>query len=209
MIFAPWRYLDGGLEDGAFNMAADQALLILCNEGKSPPTLRLYGWRKPTVSIGYSTKEFEKIDREYCEKKGIEIIRRPTGGRVLLHASEVTYSLVAPFDQGFFPKGLSKTHYLISETIVICLQKLGIRGEVISLSRGEDRDGSFNSPACFGLPNRAEVKVNGKKIVGSAQRRLNRAFLQHGSVLIHFEPEELNKIEQHQYTSLLYRMLCV
>ena len=219
MTIKTWRYIDGEREDGVFNMAADQTLLTLCNAGKSPPTLRLYGWSKPTVSIGYSGRGLERVNMEYCRKNSIDIVRRPTGGRILLHAEELTYSVTAPLEHPSFPKGLRKTHSVISQAIAECFEKFGIIGgaQVISKSRADSGGERLLSPTCFGLSNMTEITINGRKIVGSAQRRLSNAFLQHGSVLIDFEPKKLNelfifpdkKARQNHLSDLQKRVTCL
>tara|TARA_B100000686_G_scaffold191894_1_gene198526 strand:- start:575 stop:1387 length:813 start_codon:yes stop_codon:yes gene_type:complete len=219
MAIKAWRYLDGEREDGVFNMAADQALLTLCNEGKSPPTIRLYGWRKPTVSIGYSGKGLERVDVGHCRKNSIDIVRRPTGGRILLHAEELTYSVTAPLEHPSFPKGLRKTHNIISQAIAECFGKFGIMGGVRVISKPREGSGGAQllSPACFGLSNMTEITIDGRKIVGSAQRRLSKAFLQHGSVLIDFDPKKLNEIfifsdkkaRQNHLSSLKKKVTCL
>ena len=196
MVIPSLRYLEDGPRDGAFNMAGDQALLILCNENEIRPTLRLYGWSRPTVSVGYSGKEMDQIDLELCRKKALAIVKRPTGGGVLLHTSELTYSLIAPIGHPSFPKGLRKTYNFVSEVLLAILKRLGVNGniQVVSTLGESSETNQIRSPACFGNKYRTEIMVNGKKIIGSAQRRLRRAFLQHGSLLIHFDPEKLNEL---------------
>ncbi|HIA33009.1 MAG TPA: hypothetical protein EYN83_07290, partial [Nitrospinaceae bacterium] len=90
-----WRVIEDGPQDGESNMAIDRAILASCASGKTLPTLRLYCWERPTLTVGYAQDFAKEIDVNRCRKLGIQIVRRPTGGRALLHNHEVTYSLTA------------------------------------------------------------------------------------------------------------------
>ena len=200
-----WRLIDEDLCDGRYNMATDQALLIACNEGKSPPTLRLYGWIKPTLSLGYSQDPDKEVDLQRCRALDIPVVRRPTGGRSVLHYREITYSVVAPVNHPRFPPDLAATHRAISLALLRGLRILGIsNGALVDEKKTTRMLRQTRSPACFASSNRSEITVNGKKLIGNAQRRISRAFLQHGSILIandrplenslfHFENENLRK----------------
>ncbi len=182
-----WRLIEDGPGDGRLNMAIDRAILTACDRGQAPATLRLYGWDKPALSIGYSQNEFKDVDRARCEQKNISIVRRFTGGRALLHQDEFTYSLVAPIPHPGFPGNLAGAFSTVSKAVILSLEKAGvIKPEMV----GKDtRTPSKRSPACFLTSNHWEITVQGKKLAGSAQRRLNGAFLQHGSILLDNDPE--------------------
>ena len=95
---ATWRLIDSGYADGATNMAVDEAIMRAVAERLVPPTLRFYGWQPPCVSIGYAQSLEAEIDLERCRRDGVDWVRRPTGGRAILHTDELTYSVAAPQD---------------------------------------------------------------------------------------------------------------
>lgn len=180
-----WRYLEEGLQDGAWNMAVDTALLRACEQDETfVPTLRLYGWRRPTLSVGYSQAVEREIDLRRCREAGIEWVRRPTGGRALLHEHELTYSLVGRTAHPLFRGGLKATYSVISRALLSGLEALGVSGARYIGDRDRTAVRFARSPACFASLNHCEITVDGRKLIGSAQRRTQQAFLQHGSVLI-------------------------
>jgi lipoate-protein ligase A len=181
MVHDEWRWISDGLQTAEENMAVDSALLADCEQDRIPPTVRLYGWSEPAITIGYSQKADAELDIERCRESGIAIVRRPTGGRALLHANELTYAVVAPVSLSPFNQGLKATFQAISEALLAGLQGLGIQGD---LNTSKQRAASTRSPACFASLNHCEITVDGKKLVGSAQKRTSKAFLQHGSIII-------------------------
>ena len=183
-----WRIIQDSLGDGALNMITDRAILMSCNEGRVPATLRLYGWQRPTLSIGYSQEISQYIDLESCERNNIPVVRRFTGGRALLHQYEMTYSVIAPIPHPDFPGNLRGSFEKISKAILESLRIGGIKGATVA-EKNSIRDVSGRSPACFSMANHCEITVRGKKLVGSAQRRLRSAFLQHGSVILDMDPK--------------------
>lgn len=192
MGFDGWRLIEDGLCDGDVNMATDHAILQACHEGVAPPTLRFYGWKSPTLTVGYSQSVDRDVDRTRCRDLGVPLVRRPTGGRAILHHMELTYCVVAPVCHPRFPSNLRGTFSVIAEVLLLCLQNLGVHDGVISrksLLRSESR-----SPACFSLLNHCEISVHDRKLIGSAQRRTRNAFLQHGSVMIECDHELLNSL---------------
>jgi lipoyl(octanoyl) transferase len=183
-----WRVIQDSLGDGTLNMITDRAILMACNEGKVPATLRLYGWQRPTLSIGYSQEISQYIDMESCERNNIPVVRRFTGGRALLHQHEMTYSVIAPIPHPAFPGSLRGSFERISQAILESLRIGGIEDATVA-GKNNSRDVSSRSPACFSMANHCEIVVRGKKLVGSAQRRLRSAFLQHGSVILDMAPQ--------------------
>ncbi|MBC8285183.1 MAG: lipoate--protein ligase family protein, partial [Nitrospinae bacterium] len=170
-------------------MITDRAILLACNEGQVPATLRLYGWKRPTLSIGYSQDISKYIDLESCKKNNIPVVRRFTGGRALLHQYELTYSVIAPIPHPAFPGSLRGAFERISRAILESLEMGGIEAAQVAARKDRTRNTeSGRSPACFSVANHCEITVQGKKLVGSAQRRLRSAFLQHGSVLLDTDP---------------------
>ncbi len=188
-----WRFMGGGLAEGADNMAEDMACLQSCEHGNSPPTIKLYGWKNPTLTVGYSQKPNKLINIGKARQLDIPIIRRPTGGRVLLHNQELTYSLIAPNEHPLFGGDIKNSMCVISELLTECLVKLGCSRTDIKFAL-PTRSRSQLGPACFSLANHYELTCCGKKIIGSAQRRMKRAFLQHGSLILEFNRPFLNSL---------------
>ena len=186
-----WKYIDSGPNFAAHNMAVDEELLAQAQEGVNVPVLRLYSWDPPAVSLGRFQKIETAVDIGACKRLGFDIVRRITGGRAVLHLHELTYSIVAPLDNPQFPPTVLGTYKAIAGGLLVGLRNLGIAAEIVSRSgRYAElvRDNTKGS-SCFSSPSWYEIVINGKKIVGSAQRRMPRAFLQHGSILIGYEPE--------------------
>ena len=171
-------------------MAADEGLLAEAVDGDVRPTLRLYTWDPPTVSLGRFQRPDQSVNLDACRRLGIDVVRRVTGGRAVLHHRELTYSLAARSDNSFFPNDVLGTYRIIAKGLVAGLRSLGIDAEMVSRSgphAGLVRKGS-TTPSCFASPSWYEIVVQGRKIVGSAQRRLSEAFLQHGSILMDYDP---------------------
>ncbi len=173
-----WRFIDSGYGNAYSNMALDEALLQAGIEGHGPPTLRFYGWKPAAVSIGYAQEVAAAVNLTACRERGLTLVRRLTGGRGVLHQAELTYALIAP--QEFFPEaGVLATYRIIAEGLVQGLRNLGIAGCLATpRTRGQHR-----TAACFMASSWYEITVAGKKLIGSAQRRLKGYILQHGSIL--------------------------
>ncbi len=186
MIHDEWRWISDGHHPAEENMEVDATLLADCGQGQIPPTVRFYGWFEPAITIGYSQKAEVELDIERCRELGIPIARRPTGGRALLHHRELTYAVVAPVSIPPFNRGLKATFQAVNEALLMGLHGLGIQGDI---NTGKQPSGSARSPACFASLNHCEITVNGKKLVGSAQKRTSKAFLQHGSLVIDADHE--------------------
>ncbi len=195
MSHVEWHLNYDGLRPVEENMAEDSALLADCEQGLIPPTLRLYGWSEPAISLGYSQKVEAELDGERCRELAIAVVRRPTGGRALLHYNELTYAVVAPITLAPFNRGLKATFGAISEALLSGLKCLGVQGD---LNTRKERSASrfTRSPACFASLNHCEITVDGKKLVGSAQKRTAKAFLQHGSVIIESDHELFTSLLQ-------------
>lgn len=186
-----WRLIDDGLCGGEVNMATDRAILQACEES-SQPTLRLYGWKSPTLTVGYSQNAGRDVDQARCRDLGIPLVRRPTGGRAILHHMELTYSVVAPVHHPRFPPNLRGTYCVIAEALLFCLKNMGLNS--VAISKGVPPGLGSRSPSCFSSLNHSEISVDGRKLIGSAQHRTQRAFLQHGSVVIDCDRRLLNSL---------------
>jgi len=173
-----------------FNMALDEAISEAVRDKLSPPTLRIYRWDKPSVSIGYFQKVAD-INLDYCAEKNYPFVRRPTGGRAILHESELTYSFSSRYDSLSFKGRLLEDYMIISRALLAGLKLIGVNA-INSASR--ERDNGHKNPACFKAVSYGEVTVGGKKVIGSAQKRYTDGLLQQGSILLNFNAEELRKV---------------
>lgn len=175
---AEWRLVSTAEHEGATNMAIDEAILNAVSEGRSRPTIRFYGWRPPCVSIGYAQPMRGSIDLEACAERGYEWVRRPTGGRAVLHIDELTYSVTAPRDEPRVYGDIITSYRRLSRGLVAGVRYLGAQ---VDLAEGEDLVGA-GSAACFDVPSHYEVTALGRKLVGSAQARRQGVVLQHGAL---------------------------
>jgi lipoyl(octanoyl) transferase len=185
-----WIFIDSGPNTGAHNMSVDEELLNRAQAGDSTPVLRFYTWSPPAVSLGRFQKLETAVNQDACKRRGFDIVRRITGGRAVLHNAELTYSVVSRIDNPLFPPDVLGTYKVIAAGLLAGLADLGIDAEMVS--RGGSNAALVNktdsSPSCFSSPSWYEIVVRGRKIIGSAQRRLSHAFLQHGSILIDYDP---------------------
>lgn len=192
-----WRLLNSGHTDGFANMAIDEAILQGILAGKSPQTLRLYGWDPPALSIGYFQSAKKEVNLEHCRKLGVDVVRRPTGGRAVLHEHELTYSVIFYENSPRFPSSLMGAYKLIGEALRSGLAKLGIDGSLLPEAGSvRSKQSSIRSGACFSSPSSYELLADGKKIVGSAQKRIKGGVLQHGSILLKLDREKLFSLLQ-------------
>lgn len=185
-----WRLILEGRNSGARNMAVDGAIFQAVEKGEAPPTVRIYGWEPFCVSLGYFQDPKVEMNAEALAERGWDFVMRPTGGRAVLHAEEITYSLSASRDTGSWCKTLAQSHARIGEAWAEALRDFGPR-----LATGaplEDaRKGAGPGLPCFASTSRSELTHDGRKIIGSAQRRNRTAFLQHGSIPLSSRHESL------------------
>ncbi len=163
---------------GPINMGLDEALLQGTGSGWQY-TLRLYRWSLPTVSLGYGQPWREGYDPSLARRERIDLVRRRTGGRAVLHADELTYSVTGPEDPGPFEGGVQATYRVISEGLVAGLRSLGAEVDMV---RSRGRQARAEPGACFGARALYEITAGGRKLLGSAQRRQRGRVLQHGSL---------------------------
>ncbi len=195
LYYMIWRFLDTGAHSAPWNMAVDEALVLLCDE-QPHVTVRFYGWARPTLSLGYF-QSVSEIDMTECERRGFDWVRRPTGGRAVLHDHELTYSVVAPID--LLGASVAQSHERISRALAWGLEKLGLHAEFSRLSAGAKEARA----ACFAVPAPVELTVQGKKIIGSAQMRTKKSLLQHGSIPITIDFEALAAVLKIARSELL------
>ncbi len=174
-----WRLLIDDPQDGAWNMAVDEAILCQRKNGETLSTLRIYSWQRRTVSLGY----FQRIDKalaDLCAQNSIDLIRRPTGGGFVLHDQEFTFSVI------FSRQDLRDQHQAVEyfRVIATCIRKaLLLLGTTASLAENEF-NGKDNHFFCFNNPTKYDLLIAGKKVCGSAQRRYRDIILQQGSLIL-------------------------
>ncbi len=179
-----WRVVDTGCLDAYSNMAIDEAVSVAVRTEKAPPTLRFYMWKGFSVSIG-QFQRIAEVDTLFCRKENIPVVRRPTGGRAILHGTDLTYSFSAPNMPPFFSEGLLSTYSHLSKAFYIAFRALDF--DVRISSRREKGRVLTGSPLCFQSVSYGEITILGRKVMGSAQKRWKDGFLQQGSIMLTIE----------------------
>ena len=180
--------------DGARNMALDEVLLLGRLRGEAPPTLRFFAWSPPAISLGYGQRLDARLDRAAAARLGIGLVRRLTGGSAILHEgpeSELTYSVTAAAGDFAGADDLLVTYRWIGAALCEGLRALGAGVEMVSV---QPSDPATMPAFCFARTGSYEIEVEGRKLVGSAQRRQGPAFLQHGSVMLVAHPDRLGLV---------------
>ena len=193
-----WRFIDTGSCGAAYNMALDEAIAIAVRQNLYPPTLRIYRWNRPSLSIGYFQKSGE-VDARYCRDKDIPIVRRPTGGRAVLHNDEITYSFSVKTQTGLFSRGLLDSYNKISTALVLALSKAGLCAESRIQKpnlKSKIQNSNPHNPLCFESISYGEVSVNNTKVIGSAQKRWADGLLQQGSIPFTINEDDILKLFQ-------------
>ena len=194
----PWRLLLTPELDGPTNMAMDEAMLLLADQGLIAPTLRIYSWAPACVSLGYFQNTSQTVDVDLCAQLGLGLVRRLTGGGALYHDDEVTYSLAWPGQTKQIPSNIEGSYQTILQAIGQGLNN-GL-GAVLDSSHGA---GSYGDEAfCLARSSCYDLTLSGKKVVGSAQRRMKNGFLQHGSILLGRKPGRLLELFGRTSSSL-------
>lgn len=181
---AAWRLLHTPFTNGPRNMAIDEAILLANAEGSAPPTLRFFGWTPPCLSLGYAQSGAD-ADRDRLHALGVDLVRRPTGGRAILHADELTYAVIAPMDEPRVIGGVVESYQRLSGGLRQGLERLGltVRADK-AYATGET--GAAKGPVCFEVPSNYEITVGlgdrPHKLLGSAQVRKQGVVLQHGTL---------------------------
>ncbi len=178
-----WRLLVDPPAEGIWNMAVDEAILDAVAAGVAPPTLRFFQWRPACLSLGYF-QPYAVVNDEACAASGVGVVRRPTGGRAILHDRELTYSIALPLATLGGDHAVESSYFRLSQALLEGLRASGAR---VTLARAEPDPESGHGPACFDRASAHEILLDGRKVVGSAQVRRAGALLQHGSIL--FEPQ--------------------
>jgi lipoyl(octanoyl) transferase len=203
-----WRFIDSGNCSPSFNMALDEALLDWHSEGKIPPTIRFYGWNPATLSIGYFQKVDKEINLEAVKEHNLGFVRRPTGGRGVLHEHELTYSVIVSEAHPEMPQLVTEAYRVISEGILQGFQLLGLEAYFSVPKSAEEREAlkSPRSAVCFDAPSWYELVVEGRKVAGSAQTRQKGVILQHGSILLDLDEDKLFSLFKYSSERVKERM---
>jgi len=188
-----WYFINSGACRPSFNMALDEALLDWHSEGLLPPIIRFYQWNPATLSIGYFQNVAKEINLEEVKKHNLGFVRRPTGGRGVLHEHELTYSVIVSEDYPNMPRTVTEAYRVLSEGLLIGFQKLGLDA-YFSVPDTEENKSDLKNPkssVCFDTPSWYELVVEGKKVAGSAQTRQKGVILQHGAILLDLDEDKL------------------
>lgn len=177
-----WRIIINSPHNGPWNMAVDEALLESISSHDQPPTLRLYDWQPYTLSLGHA-QPVGDIDRKALQDRGWDLVRRPTGGRAILHADELTYSVTAPIENPILRGNVIESYRRISTALVEALRLIGLCAD--SKPKNTEEIHLSKDPVCFQFPSDYEITYHDKKVVGSAQARKKGGILQHGSIPLH------------------------
>lgn len=170
-------------------MAVDEALVRSIG---ARPAFRVYGWQPPAVSFGYAQRISREVNAQKVRARGIDIVRRPTGGRAVLHWNELTYSVVCPADNPVMGGNINEAYRRISEGLLAGIRALGVDATFESRRQTQPspRGKELTSP-CFTSTAQYEVKFRGRKLIGSAQQRIGKMLLQHGSLLLGPEHKQI------------------
>lgn len=191
-----WRLIISPPLIGPMNMALDESLLISAASKRMPSTLRLYSWVFPTLSLGYA-QSYRDVDFTSLEQLGWGLVRRPTGGRAILHTDELTYSVTASIDDPIMSGSLLESYQCISKALLSALSILGLQANANSvyptLANRAGKD-----PVCFEIPSNYEITVAGKKLIGSAQARKNNGVLQHGSLPLFGDLNRITRVLNYE-----------
>jgi lipoyl(octanoyl) transferase len=205
---AKWRFIDSNNRSPYYNMALDEALLEWHSKGEIPPTIRFYGWDPPTLSIGYFQKAEKEINFDKVKELGLGFVRRPTGGRGVLHDEELTYSVIVSEEYPNMPKTVTEAYRVISEGLLEGFRSLGLEA-YFAIPRSEEEKNSLKNPrssVCFDAPSWYELVVEGRKIAGSAQTRQKGVILQHGSILLEIDEDKLFSVFNYPNDRVKERM---
>jgi len=175
-----WRLVITQPAPGAWNMAVDEAILEACGRSEVLPTLRLFAWDPACLSLGYAQPS-DDVDTAELARQGWLLVRRPTGGRAILHTDELTYSVIGPAYEPRLAGSVLESYQRLSRALLAALHMLGVPAVATPTPDALEKAGSAG-PVCFEVPSNYEITVGGKKLIGSAQARRIEGILQHGSL---------------------------
>jgi lipoate-protein ligase A len=198
---ASWRVIRSAPGRGAWNMALDEAILESSRIGQTPPTLRLYAWSPPCLSLGRAQPVRDVLLAE-LEERGWDLVRRPTGGRAILHTDELTYSIAGPQSEPRLSGGVLDSYRVLAQALLHALRLLNIPAQALEYPAGSVRlnpaspgqNAKTENPVCFEVPSNYEITVYGKKLIGSAQARRKEGVLQHGSLPLYGDLARITQV---------------
>jgi lipoate-protein ligase A len=175
-----WRLLLTPPAQGAWNMAVDEAILEFSRKVEQPTTLRLYAWTPPCLSLGYG-QSYTDIDLDRLKSYGWDVVRRPTGGRAILHTDELTYAVIGSQEDPLLTGGVLESYQRLSIALLEGLKRMEIKADAVAKNVAIT-ESMIDNPVCFEVPSNYEITFKGKKLIGSAQARRKKSVLQHGSL---------------------------
>ncbi len=189
-----WRLIVNAPAEGAWNMAVDEAILESTANCLQPTTLRLYSWNPFCLSLGYA-QSIADIDENRLSKRGWNVVRRPTGGKAILHADELTYSICASQDDPHVQGSVLESYQHLSKGLMAALQNIGLTANSEPHKAPSERN--TTKPICFEIPSDYEITLNEKKIIGSAQARKKNGVLQHGAIPLFGDITRITEVLQY------------
>jgi len=186
-----WRFLDTGALPGAMNMAIDEAILTLHLKGQTSPTLRLYRWDPPALSLGHFQHR-HGFDLDACHRQGFDVVRRPSGGKAVLHMGDLTYAVIAGVAEGI-PATVRAAYALICRGLLAAFSLMGIEAWI-----GDELHSSGQSDLCFLRDGAGAIVFGNKKFVGSAQTWRASSMLQHGAIVLEPQAEAILAVRTNQ-----------
>ena len=188
-----WHFINSGKCRASFNMALDEALLEWHSKEEIGPVLRFYEWEPATLSIGYFQRVEKEINMDEVKNQGLGFVRRPTGGRGVLHEHELTYSVIVSESYPNMPETVTEAYRVISGGLLEGFRNLGLDA-TFSIPQTVQQSDDLKKPksaVCFDAPSWYELVVEGKKVAGSAQTRQKGVILQHGAILLSLDIDKL------------------
>ena len=178
-----WRCIDHPPADAYWNMAVDEALLLSAIDNSSPPTIRFFQWEKPSITFGYMLTVDEELDVGLCRRLDVPFVRRITGGGVVFHGCDITFSIVFPKSLASEASSALSSYKLFNEIFSRALGGLGLELSLLSVEGGAKVPPADSRNICFAEPTVYDVLYGGKKLIGNAQRRKKDWVLNHGSMM--------------------------
>lgn len=189
---AKWRLIRSSPASGSWNMAVDEAILENMATGNTPATLRLYAWEPACLSLGYA-QPCTDVDIHKLKSRKWDLVRRPTGGKAILHTDELTYSVIGPTTEPRLQGGVLESYKCLSKALLQALHNLGAPAQTAEINHALNNEATDN-PVCFEVPSNYEMTVDGKKLIGSAQARRREGVLQHGSLPLFGDITKITKV---------------
>jgi len=174
-------------------MAVDETLLEMMGHSDAQPVLRLYAWNPPCLSIGYA-QSIADVNRNHLTNLGWELVRRPTGGRAILHTDELTYAVIGPHTEPRLTGGVLESYRRLSGALTLALKNIGLPAQALPHVKKDSAAFSNQEPICFEQPSNYEITVFGKKLIGNAQARKKTGVLQHGTLPLYGDLTRITQV---------------